>query len=213
MRALRWGERTTHLRVRVRWPDSFDRLTASRQQQGAVRGLNAWDGHPLDLVVDAEPQPTEDPESRSSTTGAAPVVPKYRGTPTKSLSGGLIRDHGPGLDFEVQWNVTPRTEERGEAYTSWGPDGVRGGYGLKVVAMSVAQMDRWPGGRELNATEVQAAAAHAMGHALGLPHSPSPDDVMYPGNTATTPSAADLAALAALYTLPNGATIAPPAKE
>lgn len=47
-----------------------------------------------------------------------------------------------------------------------------------------------------------------MGHALGLDWSDSDRDVMYPGNTATTrPSARDYETVAALYTLPNGATI------
>jgi predicted Zn-dependent protease len=73
--------------------------------------------------------------------------------------------------------------------------------------MWLPMMTEWPGGRDLTDREVEAAAAHAMGHALGLPHSASPADVMFPGNTATAPSPDDLAALAALYSLPNGARI------
>ncbi len=81
------------------------------------------------------------------------------------------------------------------------------GYGLTVTSTWVPMVDRWPGGRTLTDREVEAAAAHAMGHALGLPHSPSAEDVMYPGNSALTPSGDNLRAVAALYALPNGAEI------
>jgi predicted Zn-dependent protease len=51
-------------------------------------------------------------------------------------------------------------------------------------------------------------AAHAMGHALGLPHSDSERDVMYPRNTARNLSTRDFGTVDALYRLPNGAKIA-----
>jgi len=46
-----------------------------------------------------------------------------------------------------------------------------------------------------------------MGHALGLSHSDSQRDVMYPTNTARSLSTRDFRTLDALYELPNGAEI------
>jgi predicted Zn-dependent protease len=46
-----------------------------------------------------------------------------------------------------------------------------------------------------------------MGHALGLPHSDSPRDVMYPTNSATSLSAQDYRTMESLYRLPDGTEV------
>ena len=61
--------------------------------------------------------------------------------------------------------------------------------------------------QELRPQQVLLTAAHEMGHALGLPHSDSRRDVMYPTNTARSLSTRDFRTLDALYALPNGAEI------
>ena len=59
-------------------------------------------------------------------------------------------------------------------------------------------------GRALPAAMIGGIARHEIGHALGLNHSPSPADVMYPQSTTPAISPRDRATLHALYTLPPG---------
>jgi hypothetical protein len=58
---------------------------------------------------------------------------------------------------------------------------------------------------------VKATASHEMGHALGLMHSDSDRDIMYPrftpGATPDQPSGRDYRTVEALYALPNGAAV------
>ena len=59
-------------------------------------------------------------------------------------------------------------------------------------------------GRPLPAETVHGTARHEVGHILGLGHSPSPTDVMFPESRSTVISRVDRATLHLLYLLPPG---------
>lgn len=114
------------------------------------------------------------------------------------------RDRGAAADFTVRWVLHPAGNELGQASTEWSSDGVSASLRVTGFRLSLSS----PSSRQpLPARQIELTAAHEMGHALGLPHSDSPRDVMYPTNTARTLSPQDYKAMEALYRLPNGALI------
>lgn len=58
--------------------------------------------------------------------------------------------------------------------------------------------------RELSSQSRREIALHEIGHALGLPHSSNPGDIMYPIAQNSTPSERDRFSLRMLYQLPTG---------
>ena len=66
----------------------------------------------------------------------------------------------------------------------------------------IATHDR--SGTPLPAETVGGTARHEVGHVLGLGHSPSPTDVMYPESRSTVISRSDRATLHLIYMLPPG---------
>lgn len=101
----------------------------------------------------------------------------------------------------VQWGLAPGGSQLGLTHTEWSAAG-----GLRVRSLALAIRDP-RSGRNLDPEQVRLTAAHEMGHALGLPHSDQPRDVMYPTNTATALSARDYRTLEALYALTDGTEI------
>lgn len=107
-------------------------------------------------------------------------------------------------DITVVWWAAPPGNLLGQTSTRWVQEGGRAN--LQVIAFRLA-LSSPINGKPLTSRQIELTAAHEMGHALGLPHSDEPRDVMYPTNTALTLSARDYGAMQALYRLPNGAGI------
>lgn len=107
-------------------------------------------------------------------------------------------------DLRLEWAAALGGTELGRAETRWTPSG-----GLRVTRLVLVTRSPFRPDRPVDANQVRLTAAHEMGHALGLPHSDSPRDVMYPTNTAIALTARDYRTLEALYELEDGITITP----
>lgn len=119
----------------------------------------------------------------------------------------LIRTRPSGEDFDVtiEWARVVEEARLGRAQVEWrrlGSD-----VDFRVVGFTVAT--HYPGTPQVEMTpeQIELVAAHEMGHALGLPHSDDPRDVMFPSNTAHRLTSRDFRTMEALYRFPNGAEI------
>lgn len=104
--------------------------------------------------------------------------------------------------FAVEWTGSLGGSRIGVARTRWSPGG-----GLEVNSIALVTRNPYRPGSVADARQVRLTAAHEMGHALGLPHSDSSRDVMYPTNTATSVSAQDRRTMEMLYRLEDGTEI------
>jgi hypothetical protein len=106
--------------------------------------------------------------------------------------------------FAVRWVRTLDGDAVGIARTRWSAES-----GLAVTSVDLATRNPFDPERSIDPEAVRLTAAHEMGHALGLPHSDSERDVMYPRNTASSLTARDYRSMESLYALPDGAELAP----
>ena len=195
----RWQLDKGKLRVRVRLPDFVDAETAHQIRDAAIEGIKEWDGHPFPLVID-----TSKYTLRLWDIG----VVWSEGLFTESA--GLVHQRG-SVDgkrfvFAVDGLAVVVPPIAGEGPLVIKPTSDPGALLAQVRAMTEGQKM----GPALLA-QIKAIAMHEMGHALGLMHSDSEDDIMFaqfrPGVTKVRASARDLRTVDALYALPNGATV------
>lgn len=161
-----------YLRVRVALPDFLDKQTAREVRAAVIEGIEAWDGHPFPLIVDASAFPLRIP------------------------------------DVQVVWTQALNDASAGRSTYSFGEDGKRLLYRSDGVAVVVPK-EFTLGPRFL--ARMEQTGMHEMGHALGLLHSKSEADIMYPrlreDMLAPRLSSRDQHTVEVLYSLPNGARI------
>ena len=110
------------------------------------------------------------------------------------------------VDIEITWGQELSGLQLGLTRTRWTFE--RGVARFEVLGIALAVNHPSNSNYQITPPEILLTSAHEMGHALGLPHSDSERDVMYPTNTARNLSTRDFRTLAALYRLPNGVLIA-----
>ncbi|MDT8342586.1 MAG: matrixin family metalloprotease, partial [Longimicrobiales bacterium] len=181
-------------------------LCAGLDEREAARVLR-WDDATPEIQVNVPLPPAPDPASARALQDAAVAgILAWHGRPFP-LRVRRGAASGP-TDIEVEWVEALEGNQLGRAETEW-TRATDGTMGMCVRRFTLALHNPLRPERDLTAREVQLTAAHEMGHALGLPHSDSSRDLMYPSNTATALSARDYQAMSALYGLRNGAQLAP----
>jgi hypothetical protein len=111
-------------------------------------------------------------------------------------------DHYREADIRFRW--VRRFDESQAGTTEWQTDG-EGWLSSATVTLAVEHVD----GTLMSDEFVLLVALHELGHAIGLPHSEEPADVMHPGNRSRKPSDRDVRSAIQLYDLDAEASLTP----
>jgi len=174
-------------------------LCAALAAEGAIH-IRRWRNGTGTLVVRV-PRPTSEDATRARELQRAAVrgIRAWNGRPfpIRIDTRGRVQ-----AQIEVRWVPSLGGRQIGRARTAWRP-----GSGLVVLSLDLVTRSPFNPRAVVSPEQLRLTAAHEMGHALGLPHSDSKRDVMYPTNTATSLTARDYRTMEALYALPDGAVI------
>jgi predicted Zn-dependent protease len=172
----------------------------SELEQAERIQLRRWKDFNGPVVVHVPRPDFEDPGDATRLQQAAAMgLRAWNGQPFE-ISADLRGDRNP--HFAVTWTRSLAGSQIGVARTRWSA-----ATGLQVVSIELTTRSPFDPSRLVTPEQVRLTAAHEMGHALGLPHSTAPRDVMYPSNTATAMSAQDYRTMESLYGLPDGTEI------
>lgn len=179
----------------------------ARLQDSPAFQIVRWpaDRPPLRVRVDLPGD--EDPvRARALQRAAVRGIQAWQGQPFElAITDRPGQTTGP-VDVHVAWSRRLDGTALGTTRASWMEGPGRGTF--TSVEVVLATRNPFNGQVPLRPEDVALVAAHEMGHALGLPHSDDPRDLMYPTNTASRLSARDYRTMEALYRLPSGALIA-----
>ena len=174
-------------------------LCADLERSGSIR-LRRWKDFSGTIVVHV-PRPSFESatDAIALQQAAALGLRAWNGQPFEILTDtrGDRQAH-----FSVEWRQSLGGNQIGVARTQWST-----ATGLRVLSIELTTRNPYRPGSLIDPRQVRLTAAHEMGHALGLQHSDSERDVMFPSNTATSLSAQDYRTMESLYRLPDGTEI------
>ena len=179
-------------------------LCVDLERTGSQR-LYRWPDETARLRIRIPLPPGEAPNrARELQRAAVRGIQYWSGKPFELVIDSRSTSSQPA-DVTISWGLGLSGSQLGITRIQWS---IREGkHDFKVLRLALATHSPSNPDYQLASEQVLLTAAHEMGHALGLPHSDSQRDVMYPTNTARSLSSRDFRTLDALYELPNGARI------